>query len=232
MVWMNRIRDARVRVISAAVLLAAGGVLLGLAGCEGTTQSSGQGAELAPGRAANSKAEVGLDVGARVPEAELRTAGDKPVMLSSLYKDGPLVLVFIRGGWCPYCTGSLAGWDKKLEGLKEAGASLVVITPEKPDRHEAMLQKHSLHMRVLSDAKLDAARGFGLLYTLDEATRKKYGGYGVDLPSRNVTGTWELPHPATYVIDRDGTIRYAFARKDYTVRAEPAEVVGAVQMVK
>jgi peroxiredoxin len=175
------------------------------------------------------RAGVGLAVGAKAPEAELRTAGNEVVALSSLYKDGPVVVVFIRGGWCPYCTGSLAGWEKKMDDLKAAGASLVVITPEKPDRHEAMTQKHSLHMRVLSDAKMEAARGFGLLFTMDDTTRKTYEGYGIDLAARNTTGTWELPHPGTFVIDRAGVVRYAFAREDYKERAEPAEVMEAVR---
>lgn len=170
-----------------------------------------------------------LAQGMPAPEVMVRSATNEPMPLSSLWKDRPVVLVFYRGGWCPYCTGHLTQWQGKLAELEAAGATLVAISPEKPERASKTAGKHDLGFRIVSDASMDAARMFGLRFELDPDTQQKYRGYGVALDTINASGTWELPVPATFVIDRDGVIRYASADADYSKRDDPAHAIDAVR---
>lgn len=174
---------------------------------------------------------IGLAVGQKAPAVSLQTIEGESVSLESLYAKGPIVVTFYRGGWCPYCTKALAEWESKLSELESAGGSLIAVTLEKPEKMEAAQTKHAPHITVLGDPAADAAKAFGLLFTVDEATQKKYKGYGIDVAASNSNGQWTLPHPATFVIDTEGVIRWAWVNPDYTKRADPQEVINAVKSV-
>lgn len=172
----------------------------------------------------------GLEVGAQAPTGlALRTVDDKPVPLESLWASGPVVVTFYRGGWCPYCTKELAKWEPKLSELDSLGADFVAITMEKPDAAQKTSAKHAKNVRILSDTTGDVSRAFRLAFTLDPKTKSRYKGFGIDLESGNASGEWELPAPGTYVIDADGTVRYAWADWDYAKRAPIPEVLKAVK---
>ena len=175
---------------------------------------------------------IGLKVGEKVPQAMLLDAGGAEVPLSSLYAQGPVVVVFYRGGWCPYCTKSLEGWDEQLGALKASGARLVAISPEKPDNVSQTVDKNTLEMTVLSDARNEAGKAFGLMFDLPADLQKAYKGYGVDLAAHNASGAWSLPHPGTFIIDTTGTVRFASVNPDYRVRPQPAEVLEALAALK
>lgn len=176
-------------------------------------------------------AQPGLSLGERAPDATLTTESGSTVRLASLYANGPVVVVFYRGGWCPYCHRALAAWRGKVGELAAAGGTLVAITPEKPEKMMATRSKNGVEFTVLSDVDHAAAKAFRVHFTVDDATRTKYEGYGIDLGESNASGTWELPAPGTFVIDREGVVRYAFADWDYTKRADPDEVIDAVKRV-
>lgn len=174
----------------------------------------------------------GLKVGEQAPTGlSLMTVDNKPVALESLWADGPVVVTFYRGGWCPYCTKELAKWEPKLSEIDSLGAGFVAITMEKPDAAQKTGAKHAENMRILSDVEGDVSRAFRLAFTLDSKTVSKYKGYGVDLATNNASAEWELPAPGTYVIDETGAIRYAWADWDYTKRAPIDEVMKAVRTV-
>lgn len=174
----------------------------------------------------------GLAVGDAAPTGlELRTVDDQAVALESLWADGPVVVTFYRGGWCPYCTKDLAKWEKNLDDVEALGATFVAITMERPDAAQKTTEKHAPAMTVLSDTTGDVSRAFRLAFTLDEKTTKKYKGYRIDLEANNANGEWELPAPATFVIDSQGVIRYAWADWDYTKRAPIPEVLKSVREV-
>lgn len=116
-----------------------------------------------------------------------------------------------------------------LPEIKSLGASLVAISPQLPEKSMSTAKKNSLTFEVLSDVGNRVAREFGLVFTLPERLRPIYQNFGVDLPSSNGDDSFELPIPATYVIDVDGTILHAFVDTDYTKRLEPAEVVEALK---
>ncbi|MBE7506929.1 MAG: DUF3179 domain-containing protein [Planctomycetia bacterium] len=175
------------------------------------------------------KRSPGLSVGEKAPDVALTTLEGKAVHLASLYKDGPVVLTFYRGGWCPICNRALSSWRDKLGALEAAGGKFVALSPEKPDHAAKTIEKGHLNFTVLGDPRHEAAKAFRVHFTVDEETKAKYKGFGLDVAESNVSGTWDLPAPATFVIDKGGVVRYAFADWDYKKRADPDEVIAAVK---
>lgn len=176
--------------------------------------------------------QPGLAVGTTAPDVTVTSVDGNPVQLASLYKDGPVVLTFYRGGWCPICTRTLAAWGPRLADLKAAGGTFVALTPEKPDLAAKTRESAHADYAVYSDGAFTAAKAFKVHFTVDDDTKAKYQKFGLKVAESNVSGTWELPAPATFVIDRDGVIRWQFADWDYKKRADPDEVIRAVQALK
>lgn len=189
-------------------------------------------AEATQALAASGLVEQVLAVGATAPDFELPNATGKMVRLSELLKQGPVVINFYRGEWCPYCNLELRAFQLRQAEFETAGAQLVAISPELPDHSLSVTEKHELVYPVLSDVGNAVARQFGLVFVLAEALQPIYLNFGLDIPANNGDDSYELPLPATFVIDRDRTIRYSFADADYTQRAEPSEVLAAVQGLK
>ncbi|MEL6229979.1 MAG: peroxiredoxin-like family protein [Cyanobacteria bacterium J06627_3] len=174
-------------------------------------------------------ANQALTVNDKAPDFELPDATGKLVRLSELLKQGPVVINFYRGEWCPYCNLELRAFQNLLPEFKQASATLVAISPELPDHSLSVTEKHSLEFAVLSDVGNKVSRQYGLVFTLDASLQPLYEGFGIDIPTSNGDDSYELPLPATYVIDQSGRIRYAFAEADYTLRAEPQDVLAVVK---
>lgn len=172
---------------------------------------------------------IGLKVGDKSPAATMTDADGKDVKLEDLVSKGPVVVVFYRGGWCPFCNKHLSAWQEKAGEVKTLGATLVAISPEKPEAAKETSGKDKLEFMVVSDVKQEAMKGFKLVFALNESTKTKYKGYGVDLEKRNASKTWDLPHPGTFVIDKAGVIRYASVDTDYTKRPDPEEAMKALR---
>lgn len=173
--------------------------------------------------------QQGLAVGSKAPDFALPDATGKRVRLSELLAKGPVVLNFYRGEWCPYCNLELRAFQAMQSEFEAAGAQIVAISPELPDHSLSVTEKHELAYAVLSDVGNRVSREYGLIFALAEALRPIYHEFGIDIPTNNGDGSYELPLPATYVIDTQGVVRYAFADADYTKRAEPSEALAAVK---
>jgi peroxiredoxin len=169
-----------------------------------------------------------LQVGATAPDVTLPDALNQPVRLSTLWRSGPLVVIFYRGGWCPYCNLELRAWQQQLAALRQLGATLVAVSPQTPDNSLSTAEKNELAFPVLSDSALVAASAFGVVFELPPELIELYSKVGNDLPVLNGNGHWALPVPATYAIDGTGRIVYAHVEADYRERAEPAEVIAAL----
>ncbi|MDJ0797941.1 MAG: peroxiredoxin-like family protein [Calothrix sp. MO_167.B12] len=169
-----------------------------------------------------------LGVGDSAPDFQLPDAVGNIVQLQELLAKGPVVLTFYRGGWCPYCNLELRALQRSLPELEQYNASLVAVSPETPDNSLTTAEKNQLEFAVLSDRGLNVARQYGLVFTLDSELRPIYEQLGIDLPKHNGDESYELPIPATYVIDKEGVIRYAYVNTDYTQRAEPKEIIATV----
>jgi len=204
---------------TALALIVTCAALAGTSGCSSTTSGSA-----APQAAT---APTGLRVGDRAPAVELvgidRTSQRLPI------GSGPVVVTFYRGGWCPYCTKALAGWEAKLTELTKAGATVVAITMEKPEQAAKTVGKTGATYTVLCDPSGAAAEAYRLKFAVDDRTRRTYSGYGIDVAANNSNGLWELPVPATFVLDKEGVVRFAHVDADYTKRANVDEVVAMVR---
>ncbi len=177
-------------------------------------------------------AQKSVAAGARAPEFSLPNAKGETVRLSDLLAKGPVVVSFYRGGWCPYCNLELKALQERLPEIADLGASLVAISPETPDNSLTSAEKNALEFEVLSDTGNAVARGFGLVFKLADELKPIYEGFGIDLVKHNADESYELPLPATYVIDRDGTVRKAFVDADYTKRLDPEEIVDSLRRAK
>ena len=170
-----------------------------------------------------------LKVGDRAPSLSLPDAKGEQVSLKHLLEQGPVVAIFYRGGWCPYCNLELRAWQAHLAELNSLGATLVAISPQTPDNSLSTTEKNALAFPVLSDSDLVAARGFGIAFTLPPELVDLYSSVGNNLPELNGNGQWVLPVPATFVIDKSGVIQFAHVEADYRERAEPGDVLAIIR---
>ncbi len=170
-----------------------------------------------------------IKVGDRAPVFELPDAHGRPFRLAERLLDGPVVLSFYRGAWCPFCNLELRALEARRGELEALGASLVAVSPQDPDFSELSASMNDLHFGVLSDAGNAVARRFGIVIEIPEAIRHHQAEQGLDVADVNLDGKREVPTPATYVIDQEGIVRYAYLNGEYRYRADPGEVVEAVR---
>lgn len=166
-----------------------------------------------------------LKTGDLAPDVTLPGADGVPVNLGRLLAEGPVVLTFYRGGWCPYCNLELRAYQAVLGDLRGLGAKLVAVSPELPDHALATSAKNALAFDVLSDRGCTAAKAFGIAFTLEEPLRALYAKLGHALPDINGTDDWTLPIPATFVIDTDHRVLLSHVDPEYRNRLEPATVL-------
>jgi peroxiredoxin len=143
-----------------------------------------------------------------------------------------VVLTWYRGGWCPFCNISLHGLVAVEPTIRELGATLVAITPETPDYTAKTIKADALTFEVLSDRGNQVAHEYRIAYKIPEQVSARMKASKLDLATRNGDTSDELPLAVTYIVDRDGTIRWAFVDADYRKRAEPADVVEALRKLK
>jgi peroxiredoxin len=173
-----------------------------------------------------------LREGERAPNFRLPNAQGGTVELDALLKQGPVVLVFYRGQWCPYCNLELRAFQKALPQLKALGASLVAVSPQTPDHSIGMAEKNELTYPVLSDVGLNVARAYGVAFDLPPELVELYQRqWNNDLVKWNGEGGWSLPIPATYLIGTDGRIVLAHVDPDYRDRLDPETVLARLNTV-
>src|ERR1700757_3977138 len=141
----------------------------------------------------NGLAKTALKVGDRAPSIKLRNVRGETVDVSALLKKGPVIVTFYRGGWCPYCNLELRAFQRVLPEIKVAGASLVAISPEKPDDSLSTAEKNALSFEVLSDVGQRVGRAFGLVYEFSDELKTAYQAFGLDIPGKNGATEWALP---------------------------------------
>jgi peroxiredoxin len=166
-----------------------------------------------------------LPAGAKIPDFQLLDHDGKAISSSVLLAKGRLVLCFIRGRWCPFCVGQMEAMNLILPLIEQADATLVVISPQTVKQSFFMRDQHKLRFALLSDAGNKIARQFGLTYRVADEQKAIYQRAFVNLPFVNGDESWELPIPATYIIERDGSVLYTSANEDYTERPEPKDIV-------
>ena len=171
-------------------------------------------------------------VGDRVADFTLPNALGNSVSLFARLAQGPVVLVFYRGGWCPYCNFQLRAMQSALAEIQALGASLMAISPQPPDASLSTQEKNALSFEVLSDVGSTVIRHWHLAYEMAEALREPYLKAGYDLPTINGQGDWVLPITATYVIAPDHTVTWAWVDEDHMVRPDAGDVLDALRLLR
>ncbi len=174
-------------------------------------------------------AERTLNEGDELPQINLPNAVGKSINVNSMLKDGPVVISFYRGAWCPYCNLELKALQQALPEIKLLDAQLIAISPNTPDNSISSIEKHGLEFEVLTDAGNKIAKEFRLVFNLAEELRPIYKQFNFDIPKYNGDESWELPIPATYIVNTDGKIMHAFVNADYTKRIEPTEIISKLK---
>jgi peroxiredoxin len=171
--------------------------------------------------------EKAIQVGQKAPLFQLKNATGEEVALSTLLKDGPVILMWYRGGWCPYCNLAVLAMQKRLPDFQAKGAQLVAISPELPDNTLSTSEKNDLKFNVLSDPQNKVADMYRVIFELTPDVAQIYQEK-FKLHEWNGDSTNKLPLSATYVIAQDGTVQWAFLDADYRKRAEPDDILEAL----
>jgi peroxiredoxin len=166
-----------------------------------------------------------LGVGTKAPSFEFLDHTGKTITSFNLLAADRLVLCFIRGRWCPFCVGQIEAMNQIVPQIEAAGAKLAAISPQTVKHSDFMHDQHKLRFPLLADAGNRVAHQFGLVYRVPAEQEALYRRTFVNLPNTNGDDSWELPIPATYILDRDGTVLYASANEDYTARPEPLDIL-------
>jgi peroxiredoxin len=172
-----------------------------------------------------------LAVGAKAPAFALPDVRGDVLQLESVLAKGPAVVTFYRGSWCPFCNLQLRAYQGILPELRALGATLVAISPQTPDNSLSTAEKAALTFPVLSDASNEVARRYGVVFRIPPGLQELHAMFDNDLPAFNGDSSWELPVPATFVIDKHGVVRFASYDPDYTRRTEPAALLAALQQL-
>ncbi|MFQ5329128.1 MAG: peroxiredoxin-like family protein [Thermodesulfobacteriota bacterium] len=170
--------------------------------------------------------------GEQAPEFTLKNVKGEEISSAALLREGPLVISFYRGAWCPYCNLELKALDNVTGEIKKLGANLIAVSPNLREKSSQLVAENPFSFEILSDEGSRVAEQFGLVFTLAEELRPIYKGFGIDLIEYDGNDSFTLPIPATYVIGRDGIIVHSFVDADYTKRMEPDEIVEALGKLK
>lgn len=166
----------------------------------------------------------GLAVGDKAPDFTGSDSKGVSFTLSQQLKKGEVVLVFYRGQWCPFCNKQLSALNDSLINITSKGAILVAVTPETMENVGKTITKTKASFPIISDANLAIMKSYNIDFQVDQATQDSYKKYGIDFMAANGNNGANLPVPATYVIGRDGKIKYVFFNSDYRLRPSVKEI--------
>lgn len=169
----------------------------------------------------------GIHVGEKAPLFTLKNAFGKEVSLQTELKKGPIVLVFYRGAWCPFCNMYLHVLQENLETFKKYGAQLITVTPQTPNKSAQQIKKDGYPFEVLSDINNRVMKEYKLYFELPEEVLAIYKEHDLGIETNDDKPT-ALPVPGTFVIDTKGVVRAMQAQTDYTIRMEPEMIVDAL----
>ncbi|OIO98650.1 MAG: hypothetical protein AUJ92_01040 [Armatimonadetes bacterium CG2_30_59_28] len=171
-----------------------------------------------------------LKIGMKVPQVVLISADGKPFELSDAISQQPTVLIFYRGGWCPYCNAQLGQLQKIEPEFLALGYQLIAVSPDRPEELKKSVAKQQLSYTLISDSKADAAKAFGLAFRVDDNTFARLKEYNIDLEAAAGEGHHLLPVPAVFLVGKDGIIDFSYINPNYRERLSPELLLTAAKM--
>lgn len=181
---------------------------------------------------ANSMPSPGIKVGEKAPDFVLNNAFGKSVSLKEKLREGPVVLVFYRGAWCPFCNMHLHALQENLPEFKKYGAQLITITPQTPDKSVEQLKEKGYPFEVLSDLDSKVMKDYKLYFELPVDLVEVYKKHNLDIEFFNGKGRNVLPVPGSFVIDTNMVVRAMHADTDYKKRMEPSAIIDALKKMQ
>jgi len=176
--------------------------------------------------------ENSIQEGEIAPDFSLSDVNNEMLNLNALLENGPVVLKFYRGGWCMYCNLELRSYERAYPKLQAYNATLVAISPETQANGIKTQEKHGLSFPVLTDPENQVAKTYGLVFQMPEELRGLYEEFGIDLKESNGNEDYELPVPATFIINQEGVVVKRFVNIDYTQRMDPTEVLEVLASIE
>jgi peroxiredoxin len=164
--------------------------------------------------------EAALKADAKAPLFTLPDGSGAEVSLKEVLTDGPALVFFYRGNWCPLCQKYMKDLADKMPEIEKLGATVIAISPQLQKYSAESAEKYNKAYHVLSDEKLEVAKQFGLDFAIDADTQKLYKGYNIDLAIFNGDDSWEMNVPGYFIINQGGVITWAYANEDYKVRPD------------
>ncbi len=168
-------------------------------------------------------------IGSEVPEAEVKTSTGKAANLKLQTEGKPSIIIFYRGGWCPFCNGHLSLLQKSHYELIELGYQIIAISPDLPKEIGKSINKMDLSYTLISDSKMNAAKAFGVAFTVDDKTIEKYAKYGIDLEASSGEKHHMLPVPSVFIVNASGKITFSYVNPDYKVRLNSEVLITAAK---
>ena len=182
--------------------------------------------------AANAKEVSPLKAGDVLPDVSVKDAAGKTVKLNAFHTEGPLVIVFFRGSWCPICSKHFQDLIKAHPEITKHGAKIVAISPDSVENTKGNTEKLKIPFPLLSDSDLAAAKAFGLAFKVDDATISKYKGFGIDLVKASGFDHHALPVPAVYIVDKSGKVKFSHSNPDYTKRLDVETILSELKKIQ
>ncbi|WP_462220458.1 peroxiredoxin-like family protein [Ferruginibacter sp.] len=167
----------------------------------------------------------GLKTGDAAPDINAIDQDGKKVQLKELLKKGDVVVIFYRGQWCPFCSKQLSKVNDSLSFVTAKGANVIAVTPETADNIKKTIEKTKASFSIIEDKNMAIMKSYKVNFAVDEKTVEKYKTYGIDFDKANGSNGANLPVPATYIIGKDGKIKYAFFNPDYRQRSSVKEIL-------
>jgi peroxiredoxin len=167
----------------------------------------------------------GLFIASKAPDFKASDQNGNEIKLKDLLKKGKVVLVFYRGQWCPYCNRQLKKMEDSLQFIKDKGATLIAVSPEKPESIRLTVDKTKAEYPVLYDEGLKIMKAYDVEFEVPENTLTRYRNTGINIEENNGKNGKYLPVPAVYIIDQDQTILYRFFEADYKKRPSVKEML-------
>jgi peroxiredoxin len=177
--------------------------------------------------APNAQSAQPLTVGTHAPDFEALRADGSRYVFKATQLTRPYVLIFYRGGWCPYCNAQLADLHEVEPRLKAAGFEVLFLSTDRPALLYSSLKDQKVPYTLLSDPGLAAAQAFHVAFHLDDAAYAQQLKWGIDLEKTTGTKAHALPVPSVFLVDASGVIRFVYSNPDFKVRLGAQELWNA-----
>ncbi len=167
----------------------------------------------------------GLGIGEQAPEISAMDQFGNEYSLSKALNNGKVVVIFYRGSWCKYCNKHLSKLQDSIQLITDKGASVIAITPEKPEFIKETSEKYNDAFKIIYDQDLSIMNDYEVRFTVDKGTVRKYKFGGINLDKHNGETGAQLPVPATYIVNQDRKISYVYFNQNYKERVSIREIL-------